>query len=113
MLDDHSKASIAQIVFYVPALAMAVALRIRHGRPQMAWAILILFCTSQSFVSVIRVHLSDLTVRIACGIVVILHEKDPGAVGLIIASLILLNAGVFPLIAATLGFVRIVYVIKQ
>lgn len=112
MLNDHSKASIGQIVFYVPALALVIALRIRHGRPQMAWAILILFCMSQSSNSGSRIHLSDFTVRIACGIVVILHEKNPSAVGLIIASLILLNAGVFPLIAATLGFVRIVYVIK-
>lgn len=40
----------------------------------------------------------------------ILHENKPRGVGLIVASLILLNAGVFPLIAATIGFIRIVYV---
>lgn len=50
MLNDHSKASIAQIVFYVPALALAIALRIRHGRPRMAWVILILFCISKFLV---------------------------------------------------------------
>ncbi|RJE23297.1 hypothetical protein PHISCL_04371 [Aspergillus sclerotialis] len=92
MLNDHSKASIAQIVFYAPALALAVILRHRHGRPRMPWVILSLFCI----------------IRIACGIVVILHENKPRDVGLIVASFILLNAGVFPLIAATIGFLRIV-----
>lgn len=36
-----------------------------------------------------------------------MHEKNPRDVGLIVASLILLNAGVFPLIGATVGFLRI------
>lgn len=49
-------------------------------------------------------------VRIVCGVVVIVHEKKPRDAGLIAASLILLNAGLFPLIGATIGFLRIVYV---
>lgn len=49
MLNDHSKASIAQIVFYAPALALAVALRHRHGPPRMPWVILSLFCISKRF----------------------------------------------------------------
>lgn len=47
-----------------------------------------------------------ITVRFASGIIVILYENHP-SVGLTIATIILLNAGTFPLIVATLGLVRI------
>ncbi|GIJ90923.1 hypothetical protein Asppvi_009888 [Aspergillus pseudoviridinutans] len=95
MLTDHSKVAIAQIVFYVPAiLAAAVLLFHRHGRPRQAWIILQVFCL----------------IRVACAIVTILYENTPTSVGLYIAALILLNAGLLPLIAATIGLLRIMIV---
>lgn len=90
---DHSKVAIAQIVFYVPAIvAAAVLLFHRHGRPRQAWIILQIFCL----------------IRVACGIVTIVYENNPTNVGLYIAALILLTAGLLPLIAATLGLLRII-----
>ncbi|GIK06695.1 hypothetical protein Aspvir_002345 [Aspergillus viridinutans] len=95
MLTDHSKVAIAQIVFYVPAIvAAAVLLFHRHGRPRQAWIILQVFCL----------------IRVACAIVTILYENTPTSVGLYIAALILLNAGLLPLIAATIGLLRIIIV---
>lgn len=44
MLNAHSKTGIAQIVFYVPVIAVATFLvAFRHGRPRMAWVLLLLF----------------------------------------------------------------------
>lgn len=106
MFNAHSKASVAQVAFYVPALILAAVLRRRHGRPRMPWLILALFCISE-FCFVCFSPCLTITVRIACGIVVVLLQNKPSNVGLIIPSLILLNAGVFPLIAATVGFMRI------
>ena len=45
-------------------------------------------------------------VRIGAGMVVIISEQKPST-GVMIAATILLNAGVFPLIAATMGYIRI------
>ncbi|RHZ59261.1 uncharacterized protein CDV56_106529 [Aspergillus thermomutatus] len=93
MLTDHSKVAIAQIVFYIPAIiAAAVLLFHRHGAPRMPWYILQVFCL----------------IRVACAIIVILYENSPTSVGLYIAALILLNAGLLPLIAATIGLLRII-----
>lgn len=49
-----------------------------------------------------------MSVRIASGIVVILYGNDPRSIGLAIAALILLNAGLFPLVNSTVGFLRLV-----
>lgn len=46
-------------------------------------------------------------VRLAGGILVILFENNPKSNGLLIATLILLNVGVFPCIAATIGLINI------
>lgn len=51
-------------------------------------------------------------VRLAGGIVTILAEKQPETTGLWIAALILLNVGVVPLIVASLGMTRLMYVQK-
>ncbi|OGM47972.1 hypothetical protein ABOM_002742 [Aspergillus bombycis] len=92
MFNDHSKTSIAQIVFYVPATIIAAYLAYyRHQRPRMAWLILLFFSI----------------IRLVAGVLVILFEHKP-TTGLMIASVILLNTGVFPLVAATLGFIRII-----
>ena len=50
-----------------------------------------------------------ISVGIAAGILVIISEQT-SSIGVMVASIILLNAGVFPLIAATLGLIRIMQV---
>jgi hypothetical protein len=92
MLNPHSNLAIAQIAFYAPVVFLAAFLRFfRHGRPRLAWIFLFLFCL----------------VRIAGGVVTILLENDPSSVGLIMADVILLGVGVIPLMASTIGLIRI------
>ncbi|KAE8378011.1 hypothetical protein BDV26DRAFT_292613 [Aspergillus bertholletiae] len=95
MLTEHGKASIAQVVFWAPAVIPALILLFhRHGAPRMPWVILVLFAL----------------IRITCGIVVIVLQNRPQDVGLIIAAHVLLNAGVFPLVAAAFGLLLIVII---
>ncbi|KAJ6108444.1 hypothetical protein N7523_009767 [Penicillium sp. IBT 18751x] len=94
MLDSHSNLGIALIVFHVPIILLSLYLTCyRHTRPRIAWIIMVIF----SFI------------RIAAGVLVIITEQK-FSLGVAIASTILLNTGVFPLIAATLGLIRIMYV---
>lgn len=46
MLNDHSKVSIAQIVFYVPAILVSLYLCYHHKRPRLSWMILLFFSLS-------------------------------------------------------------------
>lgn len=49
MLDARAKLGIAEIVFYVPMIAVAQYLAIfRHGRPRMAWCLLLSFSLSEN-----------------------------------------------------------------
>ncbi|KAJ5751094.1 hypothetical protein N7533_008122 [Penicillium manginii] len=92
MFDTHSKLGIAQIIFYIPVTVLAVYLAFyRHNRPRMAWLILMFFSI----------------IRITGGILVILWGQIPQT-GLMVAAIIFLNTGVFPLIAATLGLIRLI-----
>ncbi|PWY92221.1 hypothetical protein BO70DRAFT_348638 [Aspergillus heteromorphus CBS 117.55] len=92
MLNNHGKTSIAVIVFYIPATILSAYLACyRHKRPRLSWNILLFFST----------------IRLASAILVILYERTPST-GLMVASIILLNTGVFPLVAATMGFLRII-----
>lgn len=110
MLNAHSRVGIAQIAIYAPAIALAIFLFLRHGRPRMTWALLLLFSGSKSYkietIKQIRIDMS--TVRLGGGVVVILLGNDPKSKSLIITAIVLLNTGVAPLIVATLGLVRIV-----
>ncbi|KAK9242880.1 hypothetical protein V1506DRAFT_524189 [Lipomyces tetrasporus] len=95
MLNDHSKAGIALIVFYTPSMLVA-GLLLFHRRalkelPRLAWIVLLVFCI----------------VRLSSGIVVVVYGFYPGT-GLTVTSIILLNVGVFPIIAATIGLTRII-----
>ncbi|KKA23805.1 hypothetical protein T310_2156 [Rasamsonia emersonii CBS 393.64] len=99
MLNDHSKVGIALIIFYVPAVLLAAWLlfhRHAHGkgndRPRLAWIVLLIFSL----------------IRVASGIVLIVHENQQQEIGPTIAAVILLNAGVFPVIAATIGLIWII-----
>ena len=48
VLDGRAKTGIAEIVFYVPVTAVAQYLLIfRHGRPRMAWILLLVFSLSK------------------------------------------------------------------
>lgn len=93
MLNDHAKLGIAQTAFFVPPVLLNLYLLLyRHAhnsRPRITWIVL-------SVYSIIRV---------AGGIVVTLYEKDQSSVGLLVASIILLNVGVFPIIASTSGII--------
>ncbi|KAJ5334587.1 hypothetical protein N7452_006990 [Penicillium brevicompactum] len=97
MFGSHSKLSVAQIVFYVPVTVLALYLACcRHKRPRMAWIVLTFFSL----------------VRITAGVLVIIAEKSSN-LGVTIASVIFLNAGMIPLIAATLGLLRIIMALEQ
>lgn len=54
MFNDHSKVSIAQIVFYVPAILVSLYLCYRHKRPRLSWMILLFFSLSTYY----RQHLN-------------------------------------------------------
>jgi hypothetical protein len=47
-------------------------------------------------------------VRLVGAILIIVEEKKPGNTGLIIATIVLLNVGLVPLIIAFLGVIRLV-----
>ncbi|KAJ6780935.1 hypothetical protein PWT90_09183 [Aphanocladium album] len=94
MINAHTSAAIAQVVFYAPMVPAVIYLFSRNARirPRMAWWPLIPFSLF----------------RLAGGIVTILAEKKTGSEGLWIAALILLNVGVVPLIVASLGMTRLI-----
>ncbi|KAJ5324667.1 hypothetical protein N7476_003267 [Penicillium atrosanguineum] len=97
MLDSHSKLGIALVIFYIPVILLAVYLTCyRRLRPRMVWIIVIFFAF----------------IRTAAGVLVIVTEQKP-SLEVAIASTILLNTGVFPLIAATLGLIRIIMVLEK
>lgn len=94
MLNPHTIVGICQIIFYVPAVPLAIYMMVRNGRhgPRIAWWPLI-----------------PLTImRLAGGPIIIAVENYPSSVGLIIAALILLNVGTIPLIVVNLGLLRII-----
>jgi hypothetical protein len=51
-------------------------------------------------------------VRLTGGILTIIRESDPRNIGLIIATTVLLNIGLIPLLLSAVGFIRIMYVLK-
>lgn len=118
MLNPHASLGIADIVFYSPIPFLAAYLAfIRHGRPRMAWCLLITF-------SCCKFHFSSpffeefwvtvrWPVRLASGIVSILYENNPSSVGLLIAAIITLNVGVIPLLVCTIGFLRIISTLES
>ncbi|KAH8168566.1 hypothetical protein LIA77_11830 [Sarocladium implicatum] len=95
-MSPHTALGIAQIIFYVPVVPLAIWLMKRNGwkRPKLAWWPFIPFSL----------------LRLAGGPLVIALHKDPTNVGLAIAAIVCLNVGVVPLIVAASGFLRIVIV---
>lgn len=101
MLCPRLSLGIAQTIFYLPVLILAIVLFVRNFRyhPRMAWWPFI--------------PLSLL--RLAGGIIIIVLEtqqqrQQQDGFGLIVAAIVLLNVGVVPLIVATLGQMRIVLI---
>ncbi|KAJ5645726.1 hypothetical protein N7507_011737 [Penicillium longicatenatum] len=96
MLQDHSKMSIALIVLYIPVILLSTQ-ETAHGMDHPD--VLLHKCNSTAF----NPTPIDLT----------LVSKQKPSVGVMVAATILLNAGVFPLIAATMGYIRIIVAIQQ
>ena len=93
MVNAHTSLGIAQVVFYVPILPLAVYLIVRNWayRPRMAWWPM--------------VPLS--LMRLVGGAITIALEDRSGDIGLYIAAIVLLNVGAIPLIVANLGQIRL------
>jgi len=80
--------SIAELVFYFPALAIAIFLAVRHGfRRNAGWLFIIIFCVA----------------RIIGPAMQIATIHDSNSVDLYTGSIILQNIGLSPLMLATLG----------
>lgn len=87
-LTYHNAVSIAEIVAYVPCLAVAIFLTIRHGFGRNSgWIFLIIFCLARIIGSAMQVATAS----------------DPRNIGLYTGSGILQNIGFSPLLLATLG----------
>ncbi|KAK3311054.1 uncharacterized protein B0T15DRAFT_60120 [Chaetomium strumarium] len=94
VVNPHTAAAIAQVVLYVPMVPLALYLLARNWRyrPRTAWYPPAVFST----------------VRLVGGIVTIIEQQNQRNRGLIIATIILLNLGLIPLILAYLGYARLV-----
>ncbi|KAK0392962.1 hypothetical protein NLU13_2456 [Sarocladium strictum] len=95
-MSPHSALGIAQIIFYVPVVPLALWLMRRNGgiHPRMAWWPLIPFSL----------------IRLAGGPLVIMLHRDPTNIALATVAMIFLNIGVMPLLVAASGFLRIVII---
>ncbi|KAK1753230.1 hypothetical protein QBC47DRAFT_388038 [Echria macrotheca] len=93
-MNPHTAAAIAQIVFYVPAVPVALYLCIRNWKygPRMAWYPAVPFTL----------------IRLAGGILTIVEEQNQGNIGIIIATIVLLNIGLIPLITTFSAIVRLI-----
>jgi len=90
-LTELNKVSIAQIVVYTPALAVAVLLAIRHGFGRSSgWFYLILF----SLVRILGAALQLATIN------------DPSNIGLLVGASTLQSVGLSPLILVELGLLN-------
>ena len=66
MLNAHAKIGIAQIIFYVPVIAIAVYLLFcRHGRPRMPWILLFAFSVGESESSSFTILIANIAVQSA------------------------------------------------
>lgn len=93
MLDAHTSLGIAQVVFYVPIVPLAIYLIVRNWayRPRMAWWPM--------------VPLS--LMRLVGGAITIVLEERQKDIGLYVAAIVLLNVGAIPLVVANLGQIRL------
>ncbi|KAJ9136617.1 hypothetical protein NKR23_g9747 [Pleurostoma richardsiae] len=93
-MKQHTAAAIAQLVFYVPVVPATLYLCVRNWKygPRMAWYPPVPFSL----------------IRLVGSILIIVEEQNPDSLGLIIATIVLLNVGLIPLIMSFLDVVRLV-----
>jgi hypothetical protein len=113
MLSPHTSVGIAQVVFYALVLPIAVFVLIRnweHGL-RLASYPLVTFSLGKGLISTVwsKYNANDLArlARLAGGILTILRQSDPTSLGLIIATTVLLNVGLIPLMISMVGFIRL------
>lgn len=112
-LDDHGKLGAAVIPFYLPIFVASAVVVLRHGFGRnTGWVYLFVFSISESS-SRLSGQIFNFagTVRILGGALLVAAELvQPVNINLYIAASVLQAAGLSPLLLATLGFVRTVYV---
>ena len=90
MLTERGKLAIAELVFYIPALFLAIIVTIRHGfSKQSGWVYLVLLALIRIVGSILQ-------------LVVMNHAS----VGLVVAAVILSGIGLSPLLFAMLGLLQ-------
>ncbi|KAF5684628.1 hypothetical protein FDENT_6633 [Fusarium denticulatum] len=94
MINPHTSVGIAQVVFYALVLPVAVFVLIRNWKHGLRLASYPLVTFSLA--------------RLAGGILTILRQSDPTSIGLIIATTVLLNVGLIPLMISMVGFIRLI-----
>lgn len=110
MVNSHTSVAIAELVFYLPTLPVAVFILVKNwdNRPRLAWYPLATFSLrmpSSFFQSGIAAN--PISVRIAGAIVTIARDSRPQGIGLVIAATIILNIGLIPLLISLIGVLRI------
>ncbi|KAF5723456.1 hypothetical protein FMUND_1780 [Fusarium mundagurra] len=94
MINPHTSVGIAQVVFYSLVLPIAVFILVRNWKHGLRLASYPLVTFSLA--------------RLAGGILTILRQSDPTSIGLIIATTVLLNVGLIPLMISLVGFIRLI-----
>ncbi|KAF5582352.1 hypothetical protein FPANT_8563 [Fusarium pseudoanthophilum] len=94
MINSHTSVGIAQVVFYTLVLPVAIFVLIRNWKHGLRLASYPLVTFSLA--------------RLAGGILTILRQSDPTSIGLIIATTVLLNVGLIPLMISMVGFIRLI-----
>ncbi|KAF4951378.1 hypothetical protein FGADI_7576 [Fusarium gaditjirri] len=94
MMNPHTSVGIAQVVFYALVLPVAVFVLVRNWKHGLRLASYPLVTFSLA--------------RLAGGILTILRQSDPTSIGLIIATTVLLNVGLIPLMISMVGFIRLI-----
>ncbi|KAF5576384.1 hypothetical protein FPCIR_12643 [Fusarium pseudocircinatum] len=89
MINPHTSVGIAQVVFYALVLPVAVFVLIRNWKHGLRLASYPLLTFSLA--------------RLAGGILTILRQSDPTSIRLIIATTVLLNVGLIPLMISMVG----------
>ncbi|KAH7140879.1 hypothetical protein EDB81DRAFT_799057 [Dactylonectria macrodidyma] len=94
MLNPHTSVAIAQVIFFVPIVPVAMFILVKNwkNRPRLPWYPLVTFSL----------------LRLAGGIITIIRDSHPTNIGLIIAATVLLNVGIIPLLLSLIGITRIV-----
>ncbi|KLP05063.1 Uncharacterized protein LW94_14140 [Fusarium fujikuroi] len=94
MINPHTSVGIAQVVFYALVLPVAVFVLVRNWKHGLRLASYPLVTFSLA--------------RFAGGILTILRQSNPTSIGLIIATTVLLNVGLIPLMISMVGFIRLI-----